>query len=80
MRAAGSGLRVLPCFIAQSEPTLVRLRADEVKLVNSLWAIMHEDQRDLARVRVAVDFLLQAMKQERELFLPTRPAAACSTG
>jgi DNA-binding transcriptional LysR family regulator len=68
--AAGSGLCVLPCFIAQSEGSLVRVLAEELAVCNSFWLVTHADQRDLARVRTAADYISSAVKSERQLFLP----------
>lgn len=53
----GVGLGVLPCFIARSEPELVRLLPDEIELTRSYWLVTHADTRDVARVRLMHDFL-----------------------
>jgi DNA-binding transcriptional LysR family regulator len=67
---AGNGLCVIPCFIAHSEPTLMRVLPERVAVINSFWLITHADQRDLARIRAAADFIIDAVKEERDLFLP----------
>ncbi|MGE0750409.1 MAG: LysR family transcriptional regulator [Variibacter sp.] len=67
---AGNGLCVLPCFIAATEPSLRRVLPDKVAVTNSFWLITHADQRNLARIRAAADFITSAVKEERNVFLP----------
>ena len=67
---AGSGLCVLPCFLADTEPRLKRILGRAVALVRSFWLIMHTDMRDLARVRVAAEFIVDEVRAARGLFLP----------
>jgi DNA-binding transcriptional LysR family regulator len=53
----GMGLGVLPCFIAQTEPDLVRVLPDEIALSRTYWMVTHADTRDVARVKLMTDFL-----------------------
>lgn len=62
--AAGQGVGIVPCFVA---PALVRL-SDEVLGQNELFAVMHEEQRDVPRVRVVFDHLVEALARERPRF------------
>ena len=71
---SGYGLCVLPCFIADFEPQLTRVLPDEVTLTNSFWLIVHSEQRRLARVRVAADFIRDEVNLARNIFLPRHPA------
>ena len=71
---SGYGLCVLPCFIADFEPQLTRVLTDEVTLTNSFWLIVHSEQRRLARVRVAADFIRDEVNLARNIFLPRYPA------
>jgi DNA-binding transcriptional LysR family regulator len=64
------GLGMLPCFMAAREPELVRLLADEVRIFRSYWMVTHADVRELARVRTAVDFIVDRVQAEHEVFLP----------
>jgi len=58
MIASGTGLGVIPCVIAQYRTDLVRV-FDEVVATNTGHIVYHETLRDTARVRVAVDALLE---------------------
>jgi molybdate transport repressor ModE-like protein len=67
---AGAGLCVLPCFIANSEPQLVRV-LPAFKLIRTFWLLLHSDLRSIARVRVTADFIAEQVSQSHALFLPT---------
>jgi DNA-binding transcriptional LysR family regulator len=62
--AAGQGVGIVPCFVAAA---LVRL-TDDVLAQNELFAVVHEDQRDVPRVRVVLDYLVDALARERVRF------------
>lgn len=66
---AGAGLCVLPCFIANSEPQLVRV-LPAFKLIRTFWLLLHSDLRNIARVRVTADFIAEQVSQSHALFLP----------
>jgi DNA-binding transcriptional LysR family regulator len=65
---AGAGLCILPAFLAEAEPGLVRVLPDEVILTRSLWMIVHQDLAELARVKAAIRFLKEAVEKDRRLF------------
>jgi DNA-binding transcriptional LysR family regulator len=67
---AGTGLCILPCFLAAGDARLVRLLPDEVALTRTFWMTVQSDMRELARIRVTGDFIAQAVAQETGLFLP----------
>lgn len=66
---AGAGLCVLPCFIANDEPKLVRV-LPTFRLIRSFWLLIHSDLRGIARVRVTADFIAEKASQAQSLFLP----------
>lgn len=68
--AAGAGLCILPCFLADADTRLVRMLADEVSLTRTFWMIVHSDMRDLARIRVTADFIAGAVHRAGARFLP----------
>lgn len=68
-----AGLGVLPCFMARREPDLVRLLPQEIKLFRSYWLITHADARDLVRVKVVADFIVQRVKEEGAGFWTDAP-------
>lgn len=71
--AAGAGLCVLPCFMADGDERLVRVLPDEVLLRRTLWMIVHSDMRETARIQVTCDFLAEEVRRLRDRFLPSHP-------
>jgi DNA-binding transcriptional LysR family regulator len=68
--AAGAGLCILPCFLADADTRLVRLLPELVNLTRSFWMIVHSDMRDLARIRVTGEFIAEAVHREAGRFMP----------
>lgn len=66
---AGTGVAVLPGFMADGDAVLVPLLADEVRITRTLWLITHADTRTLARVQTAADFIARDVQEARGLFL-----------
>ena len=68
--AAGGGIAMLPCFIGDTDPGLVRL-LEEVEVTRSFWLVTHADTRRLARVEAFVSWLtaLATARQGRLLGL-----------
>jgi DNA-binding transcriptional LysR family regulator len=55
--SGGAGVGVLPCFIAHTDSSLVRVLPDQVELTRSYWLVSHADTRDVARVKLLADFI-----------------------
>lgn len=66
---AGAGIAVLPCFMADRDPDLAPIMPGEVALTRTFWLLTHADTRELARVRVAADFIAREAQEARGLFL-----------
>ncbi|MCK7545768.1 LysR family transcriptional regulator [Marinobacter bryozoorum] len=64
----GGGLGVLPCYLGDAAPELVRLSDPLEGESIDLWLLAHQDLRKMARVRVAMDFLAQRLRdRQRQL-------------
>jgi DNA-binding transcriptional LysR family regulator len=68
--AAGAGLCILPCFLADPDTRLVRVLPEVMNLTRSFWMIVHSDMRDLARIRVTGDFIAGATHKAAHRFMP----------
>ncbi|SMF71795.1 transcriptional regulator, LysR family [Tistlia consotensis] len=55
--AVGLGVAVLPCYLADPDPTLTRLGDPVTGLDSELWLLTHPDLRRTARVRAFLDFM-----------------------
>lgn len=63
------GLARMPCYVGDTEPRIRRL---DLKLTPSTWGIWilsHVDLRSTARVRVAREFLINIIEEQRDLVL-----------
>ena len=67
--AAGAGIGVLPCFLGDSDQTLVPVFAER-RILRSFWLVTHKDTHNLARVRAGKDWLTEAVQQGRDRLLP----------
>jgi len=65
--AAGGGIAVLPCVIADAVPELRRVFPERVA-VNSGWVVFHEAARDTSRVRVVAEALKDFFRSNEAMF------------
>ena len=54
---SGMGLTILPAFIADHEPDLIRCIPPKNEDTTGLWLLTHERLRHVPRVRIVLDFL-----------------------
>lgn len=66
--ANGLGLGVLPCYLADGDPRLVRLGTPIDELSSDLWFLTHRELRHTARMRALSDFLAREFNALRPLF------------
>lgn len=57
----GGGAAVLPCYLGDGDPRLVRAGAPIPALATELWLLTHPDLRRVARIRAFMDFLAAAL-------------------
>ncbi len=65
--AASGGIGVIPCFMADLHPDLVRIFPEPVA-THTAWIVYHEAARDTARVRAAVDALVEVIEANETTF------------
>jgi len=72
----GLGLAVLPCYLADREPALVRMIAEPVpELTRELWIVTHEDLKGTARIRAFLELVGSGLAAQRALFEGKGPSA-----
>lgn len=64
---AGAGIGILHSYIARQHESLVRV-LPEITLRRAYWTTFHESARELVRVRAVVQFLQDAVEQDRAIF------------
>ncbi len=65
LAAAGNGIAILPCFIGDLDPSLVRV-LPSIRVQRSFWLVTHQDTRSQHRVRTFVDWLVEMTTAHRE--------------
>lgn len=71
--AAGEGLAALPCYLGDTDPRLVRVRAPVKEMTTALWVLTHPDLVRTQRFRLFLDFIGTALARERPLIEGRRP-------
>jgi len=66
--AAGGGIGVIPYFMTTPEYHLVPV-LPEITLERGYWLQVNPDSQHLARVRTTIDFLVDQVKNEKQLFM-----------
>jgi DNA-binding transcriptional LysR family regulator len=65
--AAGIGIAMLPCWLADVRPPLVRLFGPNEVARRAMALVMHGELRRVQRVRVVADHLVEIFRQHRKL-------------
>ncbi|MGB7756086.1 MAG: LysR family transcriptional regulator [Salinisphaera sp.] len=60
----GAGAALLPCYLADADPALVRIGEPVPELATDLWLLVHPDLRRVARVRAVRDAIGHAIEAE----------------
>ncbi|MBY8822598.1 LysR family transcriptional regulator [Sphingomonas colocasiae] len=60
---SGMGLATLPCFVADTDPELIRCVPIPKEVERGVWLLTHERSRHIPRVRVVLDFLGERLTQ-----------------
>lgn len=62
----GLGIAVVPCFMAEREPGIVRL-TPEILGTRDVFLVVHPDLTRIARIRVVMDFLVERFAQDADI-------------
>ena len=63
------GLGVLPCFIGDRDPDLVRVTPPLTEIASTKHIIVHSDLRRVPSIRAVMDELIDLFKREMPLLL-----------
>lgn len=63
----GAGAAVLPCFMADGDPGLLRLTGPEPVVRREIWLLGHPDLRAVRRIAMLSDWLVEAVTRDRAL-------------
>lgn len=65
---AGLGVAVLPYFVGEDDPGLIRLPSPEPPPVRDIWLVVHDDLRRAPRVRAVMEFLIETIDTAEKMF------------
>lgn len=71
--AAGIGLAVLPCYLADADPRLARIGEPIDELASDLWFLTDAELRHTARIRTLSDFMAREMRGLKAAFAGRMP-------
>jgi DNA-binding transcriptional LysR family regulator len=63
---AGLGIGILPCYLGDAEPDLVRLQS-LASLGQEMWILTHADLKRTPRIRALMDHLSKELTVRRDL-------------
>jgi len=63
----GTGLAVMPCYLADQDPRLRRVGGVLPEITTEQWLLVHRDLRALPRVRAVMDALVELFQRHRHL-------------
>ena len=63
---AGIGVSVLPCYLADSDPSLVRLTEPIRELESELWLLTHPDLRSAGRIRALMEWIAGEIREQQQ--------------
>jgi DNA-binding transcriptional LysR family regulator len=71
--AQGLGLAVLPCFLGDTEPGLIRMGDPVPQCDSELWLLSHPELRETVRVKSLRQWLLTALSAQADFLAGKRP-------
>ncbi|WP_299491764.1 LysR family transcriptional regulator [uncultured Shewanella sp.] len=66
---SGMGMAMLPCFIAENEQKLQRVPGCEPQVMHEAWLLSHPDYREVTRLRMFKEFLVDLFHQKKGILL-----------
>src|SRR4029077_14179841 len=65
----GEAIAVLPNYVACQDDALVPVLPGQINFRRSLYVLLHEDNKNLTRVRALSDFIFSEAHKNRSIFL-----------
>lgn len=69
--ADGLGLGILPCLVGNQHPGLRCLSGDKAVLSREIWLVLPRELRDVPRIRVVSDWLVERFRRDEARFART---------
>jgi len=68
---SGLGIGILPCFLADQDPSLKRILPEEINLLRTFWLVTHPEIKRLARVNTVWQFLKSVAESQQHKLNPS---------
>jgi DNA-binding transcriptional LysR family regulator len=65
----GEAIAVLPRYVAHQDASLVPILPAQISFRRTLYVLLHEDNKNLNRVRTVSDFIFSEVQKSRSIFL-----------
>jgi len=65
---AGAGIGVIPFFMAHAEKDLIPVLPEQT-IERAYWLQVNPDSRQIARVRITIDFIVDQIRSTEDLFM-----------
>jgi DNA-binding transcriptional LysR family regulator len=65
----GEAIAVLPSYVAHQDASLVPILPSQISFRRSLYVLLHEDNKNLNRIRTVSDFIFSEVQRSRTIFL-----------
>ena len=76
---AGVGIALLPCYLGDTDPALVRVPPGLPMGSHEFWMLTHKDLLATARIRTFWDYMLEVMKRRKPLIEGMHPRSTKET-
>ena len=67
---SGLGIGILPCFLAEHDASLVKLCANDIKLMRSFYLVTHPESKRLSQVDTVWQYLKTLAQDNKQLLMP----------
>jgi len=67
---SGVGIGILPCFLAEQDPSLIKLCGQDIDIIRNFYLITHPESKRLPRVALVWDFLKQLARNKQSQLMP----------
>jgi DNA-binding transcriptional LysR family regulator len=66
---AGEAIALLPSYVTCEDEDLVPVLPRQINFRRNLYVLLHEDNKNLTRVRTVSDFIFSEVQKNRSIFL-----------
>ncbi len=69
---SGLGIGILPCFLADTDKSLLKIHAKDIQITRSFWLVTHPESKRLSHVNTVWNYLKNLVIEHADLLNPSR--------